>query len=110
MLLSLAITANTKQSLNVGTRLIRAEAVVNLVVSGTGAEFDYPMNDRDRRSALTHLTTTETVANIKIAMDAAYATVYIELPIHPDEDATAATVATTFNAADLVWEIGRAHV
>ena len=97
------VTANQKKSFDVGTRLIRAEAAYGVVVSGTGSEFEYPMNDRDRRESLTHLTITENQADIIAGMDAVYDTVSIALPIHPDKDATAATVSTVYAAGDLVW-------
>lgn len=104
MLLSLTVSTNSKQSQNVGTRLIRAEAVVGLITyATTGSEFDYPMNDRDRRVSLTHIQSTESVANVTTAMDLAYNAVSIVLPVHPDNLATTTPVNTTYNAGDIVW-------
>ena len=105
--MSVTVTANTKSSFDVGTRLIRAEAAFNCVVSGTGAELDYPMNDRDRRESLTHLTITETQANVITAMDLAYNAVSIPLLIHPFNDATLTAVSTVYNAGDIAF--GKAY-
>ena len=105
--MSVTVTANTKKSFDVGTRLIRAEAAFKAVVSGTGCELDYPLNDRDRRKSLTHLTISETQANVITAMDLAYNAVSIALLVHPDNNANLATVSTVFNAGDIVY--GKAY-
>lgn len=103
MLMSVTVTANTKSSFDVGTRLIRAEAAYAAVVSGTGCELDYPMNDRDRRESLTHLTISETQANVVTAMDLAYNAVSIALLVHPDNNTSLSTVSTVFSAGDIVY-------
>ena len=105
--MSVTVTANTKKSFDVGARLIRSEAAAKAVVSGTGCELDYPLNDRDRRESLTHLTITQSQANLITAMDLAYNAVSIPLLVHPDNNATLATVSTVYNAADIVY--GKAY-
>ena len=108
MFVVVTVTKNTRKSFDVGARLIRAEAAVNVVVLGTGAALDYPLNDRDRRTKNTHLEIDDTQADIVTAMDLAYNAVSLTLPIYPDEDITQATVDSAFSAGDVLW--GEAYV
>lgn len=101
--MSVTLTSNSKKSFDIGSRVIRAEAAFGATVSGTGCQFYYPRNDRDRRESSTVLVMSQTQANLITAMDLAYNAVSIALPVHPDKDATAATVSTVFSVGDIVW-------
>lgn len=103
MLLAVTVESNSKRPNEIGARLIRAEAAFEAVVSGTGCQFKYPLNDRDRRESLSVLKITENQAALIAGMDAGYGQVSITLPIHPNKDATAATVSTVFTGGDVVW-------
>ncbi len=106
MLLVVTVTANSKQSLNVGSRLIRAEAVYEAIVfDTTGSQFYFPLNDRDRQESPTKLTCSDSVTDIKTGMDLAYNSVDITLPVHPFKLTTNAVVDKVYNAGDIVWGV-----
>jgi hypothetical protein len=103
MLMSVTIETNSARSFDVGTRLIRAEAAYGAIVDGTGCQFTYPYNDRDRREKNSTIKISETQANLVTAMDLAYNAVSIALLVHPGNVATASTVSTVFSVTDIIW-------
>jgi hypothetical protein len=104
MLLVVTVTANSKSNLNVGSRLIRTEAVSKLVVySTTGSKFDFPMSERDRRVSKTHLKCSDSVADIQNGMNLAYNQVDITLPVHEYNNVSNSTINEIYNVADIVW-------
>ncbi len=104
MLLSVTIETNKKRALEDGTRLIQAELWhAAKTVETTKTQFYYPLNYKDRRESPALIKTTDSIATIRAAADAAYADVTFTLPVHDGNDPTAATTDHDFTRKDVVW-------
>ena len=104
MLLVVTVETNRKRPNDVGSRLIQAEYWhAATTVETTKAQFEYPLNYRDRRDSTSLLKTTEGVAAIRVAATLAPTTEYIILPVHPEDNVALATIDYDFRTRDVVW-------
>jgi hypothetical protein len=104
MLLSVTIETNKKRALEVGVRLINAEFWhAARTVETTKTEFKYPINYHDRRESPSIIKTTEAIATIRAAANLAPTTEAITLPVHNNNDPSAATTNLDFRTRDIVF-------
>lgn len=105
MFISATVEKNRNNSFDVGTRLIRAEALYGLQANGTGSKFTYPMNYRDRRSRNTYLECTDSVATVTTGMTTAYTDGTITLNVYPENNSTITPVSTIFEVTNIQWGV-----
>jgi hypothetical protein len=104
MLYQATIEENSIHKSDIGERLIQAELVSRMkTVDTTKTSFYYPLSYRDRRSKPIIMKADETLANMTTAINEAYLTTSITLPVHPDDDTSVATVDHVFAAKSVVW-------
>lgn len=83
--------------------LINPNRIVDLKVYGTGSQFLFSDNHRDRRESNSYLRTNSTVAEIITAHDTAYASKFITLPFCPKNDPDRTPVNTTIDVDDIAY-------
>jgi hypothetical protein len=83
--------------------LINPNRIVDLKVYGTGSQFLFSDNHRDRRESNSYLRTNSTVAEIITAHDTAYASKFITLPFCPKNDPARTPIDTTIDVEDIAY-------
>lgn len=102
MLIYLTVASRDKATKKTGGLVVGTDFITEMVVSGTGARFKLLAQPENRRGSQDVVIVTNTVAEIRTAMDTANALTAITLRVFPDEDTTQATVYTVFNVAEIV--------
>jgi hypothetical protein len=103
MLMHCIITQNSRAEGRFGGVVLNTKFITELVeqAGGTSRFYYFPQSE-NRRGGRLQLTVTQTVAQIRAAMNTANATDALILAVFPDEDITQATVWTTFNIDEVI--------
>ena len=102
MLMHVIITANSHHEGRFGGAIINTKFITELVDVGRAARFTYFPQAENRRGRKLELTVTQTVAQIRAAMNTANATDALILRVFPDEDLGQVPVVTTFLTDEVI--------
>lgn len=94
MLINVTITKALK-GVAIGSRIIAAENAVKIKTVGTGASFYLP-SVLDRRDSPVYMEVSDSLATLQTAVDAAYESLHVLLPVHPGQDTSVAAVNESF--------------
>lgn len=83
--------------------LINPNRISDLKVYGTGSQFLFSDNHRDRREGNSFIRCNSTVAEIQTAHDTAYASNFVTLPFCPKNDPARTPIDTTIDVEDIAY-------